>query len=417
MAKKLILIIEDEPKTEAKVKEALEGYDLQVVSEAKAALEYLSKSRPDLILLDHDLKGIDGLQFFRQIQSVAPAVKVIMLSAQNDIPLAVTATKLGVSDFLKKPPAAAQLRAAVEDNLQAEEERFLRPASELWLQGQSPKLERMYADLRKVLLTRQNLMLLGERGVEKVKVVEFLHATGFSKQKKLKLIDLLSFRRENLEAHFWATVQEALAEPADIQERCGTLYLENIESLEDNFRASILEFFKERKNEVFTVIGVYEKVASAKDFALIEVPPLRERKEDLAQLLGHYLNLYSVKHNKRVKGFSSELLSLLTLYDYPGNYRELENLIEEGVLASSSEILGLPDIPLGIRELLGSFIKKSLQSGKLSLEEAKRGFEKGLYATLLSKTGGDAAQVARLLDLPRTALSSRLDELGSDFSD
>lgn len=410
MPRKTILLIADDPKIETRIKEILAEYEIEKVS-AEQAVETLRQKKPNLTILDYDLKGTDGLQVFRQIYAFVPQLKVIMLSASGDISLAVTATKLGVADFLKKPMVAEQLREAVERNISPAGELFLKPAETLWLQGESPALKKMYADLRRALLSLSNLVLLGERGIEKIKAVEFIHAHRPGARGKLKVIDLLSFRRENLEPHFWAAAQEALSESPGIEDRCRTLYLENIEALAENFRASILEFFKTRKGETLTLIGLYEKDSAVKDYAQVEIPPLRERKEDLPQLLSHYLELYSTKHDKKIKGISPDLLYFLAAYDYPGNYRELECLLEQAILSAPSEILGLRDLPLPIKSLLEVSIKKAFRSGNLELEKARKMFEKDLYAILLSKAGGDTASVARLMDLPRTVLAERIENL------
>lgn len=407
-----VLLIEDEAKVEARVKETLADFQVETAAGAEAALDFLRSRKFDLVILDHDLKKTDASRLLKEIHLQFPRIKIVMLSASNDVQLAVAAVKTGASDFLKKPIAADQFRGAVEKIISSREEAVSGPAGSAWLR----------ADISNAITADKNILLFGERGIDKEKVASFIHASGPNKRKQLKIINLSSFRRQNLEAHFWATAQEVMAEPAGAslqneEDRCGTLYLENIEGLDENFRASVFDLFKTRRGGIFVVIGVADKelipLETAKIFSRIEIPPLRERREDLPQLLSHYLEFYSMKHNKKAEGFSAGLLSLLTLYDYPGNYRELECLIEEGVLSSSSEMLGLKDISLDYRGLSKTAVNKASREGKSSLEEVRKGFETRLYGFLLAKTNGDIAAAARFLDLPRSALAERIGKLSN----
>ncbi|OGB90006.1 hypothetical protein A2625_01520 [candidate division WOR-1 bacterium RIFCSPHIGHO2_01_FULL_53_15] len=400
MAKKTILLVSDDARAEQAIRSALGDYAIETVRNAEEAAEALPKTKPALIIIDYDLKKTDGLQVFRQLQPLAPHVRFIMLSSSNDIPLAVAATKLGVSDFLKKPAPPRELAASVERNIV--------PAPE------AP-----------VLYGRKNLILLAERGVDKKSAVEQIHLHSLKKKRKLRVIDAAAFRRENLEASFWATVQEAigLAPALGEEERCGTLYLDNIDGLEESFRASIFEFFREKKEkvdrEVLVVLGVTGReqlsAAPVKNYELVEAPPLRARREDLPLLISQALAALSAAHNKKVKAVSAEVMTLLGLYDFPGNYAELECLLEEAILASASEILELKDLPLDFRSLLEVTVKKAKRSRGTSLISARRWFEKAAYKTLLEKTGGDFAATARFLDIPKTTLIERAEELGADL--
>ncbi len=426
--KKTILLIEDDARTEQAVRSALPDCAIATAGDDKAAAELVGRNKPALIIIDHDLKRADGLQVFRRLRLLSPYTRFIMLSGLNDIPLAVTATKLGVADFLRKPVLAKELAAAVERNLNAADGRAALPAGAAWLQGDSPALGKMYAEIRAALETKKNLVLAAERGIAKEDLSEYIHRTGWKPRREARVIDLSSFRREDLEGSFWATVQEAVGESKTIsaeneEDRCGTLLLENIESLEESFRLSIFEYFKERTEKVdqeaLVIIGVFDAKALPahlqKDYDLVEVPPLRERKADLPQLIGRQLAALAAEYDKKVSAVSAELLFLLSLYDFPGNYHELTALLTAGVLASSSETLGLADLPLDFRTLAALALKNAHLKGELSLEEARRWLEKLTYKTVLAKNGGDVAAAARFLDLPRTALAERTAELGSDL--
>jgi len=427
LSKKTILLIEDDARVEQAIKSALPDFSCETARDEKEAAAAIEQARPALIIIDHELKKLDGLQVFRAVRLQTPYTPVVMLSSLNDIPLAVTATKLGAADFLRKPVTAKDLLAAVERNLAAAGERRTAPARAAWLQGDSPALRKMYADIRAALETRRNLALAAERGIDQTDLAEYIHQAGWKPRRELRTIDLASFRRPDLEGSFWATVQEAVGESKasaeNEEDRCGTLLLENVESLEESFRLSIFEYFKERTGKVdqeaLVVIGLFKAGSLPhhlqKHYDLVAVPPLRERKADLSQLIGRRLAALAAEHDKPVAAVSAELLYLLSLYDFPGNYHELDALLTAGVLASTAATLELKDLPLDFRSLIALAIKQARLRGQLSLEEARRWLEKLTYKALLAKNGGDAAAAARFLDLPRTALAERSAELGGDL--
>ncbi len=427
MSKKTILLIEDDARTEQAIRGALPGHPLETAADDKAAAALIEKKRPALIIIDHELKSAEGLQTYRAVRLLVPYTPVIMLSGLNDIPLAVTATKLGVADFLRKPVIAKELAAAVERNLAAAEGRGARPAGAAWLQGESPALQKMYGEIGAALLTRKHLVLAAEPGIDKADLAEYIHQAGWKPRRELRTIDLSSFRRADLEGSFWATVQEAVGEnksPAENEEdRCGTLLLENCESLEASFRQSIFEYFKERTGKVdqeaLVIIGLFDAKTLPphlqKDYDLVGVPPLRERKSDLAQLVGRRLTALAAEHGKRTAAVSAEVLYLFSLYDFPGNFHELDALLAAAVLCADSATLELKDLPLDFRSLSALAVKNARLKGQLTLEEARRWLEKLTYKALLAKNGGETAAAARFLDMPRTTLADRAAELGADL--
>lgn len=427
MAKKKILLIEDDRKTENAVREALGGdYSVETARDEKAASALLEETLPDLMIIDFDLKGKDGLQIFKEIQA---SVRVIMLSASGSVPLAVSATKLGVADFLRKPINAEQLRVAVEKNIMLEETSLRWIEGLEWLQGGGVGLRKMYSDIQATIAGGSDVLLIGERGIAKEKVAEFIHRNSAQRRRRFIKLDMASFRRESLEPHFWAAVQEFMALPEgkslqSEEDRSGMLYLENVEHLDEHFKQAVFSFFRERRGKidrkVRVVFGFYQKSAVPKyvfrghagtrDHALIEIPPLRARKEDLPRLLELYLNKYSVKLNKKVSFISTEVLEFLANYEYPGNYLELERMIQEAVLNAPEEKLELKNIPVHFKGLLQVSMRESLREN-LPLEEARRRFEKDLYHIMLKKAGGESAKVARFLDVPKSVLAERLEDL------
>jgi len=169
------------------------------------------------------------------------------------------------------------------------------------------------------------------------------------------------------------------------------------------------------------VIAAYDSgflaAADTSGFKAVEVPPLRQRKEDLPIMIVDLLADLTVKHDRTISGIAAPALAALFLYDYPGNYQELNGLLESAVLRADGGTIGLKELPLDLDDLITSAEKRALAGGAGSLAAAKRTFEKELYAALAAKTGGESGAIARFLDIPKSTLVERLEELRGYPSD
>ncbi|OGC07498.1 hypothetical protein A3H38_01670 [candidate division WOR-1 bacterium RIFCSPLOWO2_02_FULL_46_20] len=410
--KKTILLIEDEPKVEAVFREALgKGYVIEVVPGAKLAAAFIDKKIPDIVVIDFDLKNEDGLRVFERLGLAAPT---IMMSSSGNISLAVSATKLGVVEFLRKPLNVEQLREAVEQNISQEERPLRLGAGLAWLWGEGHGLKEMFSGIQHALRANKDVVLVGGRGIESGGVAELIHQHSAKRDRRLVRFDIAAFRRQDLETHFWATLQDLLSLPAATSLRknenlCGTIYLENIERVDEHFKLSLLKYFNERKGKtVRAVLGVNSRdaILTQNDYVVVEIPKLRERKEDLPYLLSLYLKGYSVKYNKEVKFISREVLADLAAYDFPGNYAELEELVREAVLVAAADKLEAKNLAYTYK-----ILQQAYGGLNLPLDAAKLEFENSLYNILLDKSNGDEARLARFLNVPRSVLSERIQNL------
>lgn len=417
MSAKTILLIEDEAKTATALKDYLKRqYHIELVKNAEQAGALLSKKRPDLIIIDFDLKGEDGLQVFKKLGTT---VKVIMLSGSGSIPLVVSATKLGVAEFLRKPLDAEQLKQAVSRNLPKESQRLKWSSSVDWLKSTSPAVKQMLDQVQDALPQNEDIALIAERGIPAAAVAEFIHQNSSQARRQLIKVDVAAFRREDLEQHFWTTIQELMALPdqnsvKDPADRCGTIYLENISRLDEPFQITIFKFFKERRGKtdksIRAIIGLDNENKFAKDLRVINIPPLRERREDLPRLFELYVKNAAKRFGKPVNFVAVSVLDWLASYDWPGNFQEMASLIEEAVLAATSNKLEPLNFPLNYRGLITQAQHGAVLEN-LNLQQARQRFEKILYPVLLKKMKGDKAQLSRFLDVPRTTLAERLDNL------
>jgi len=419
--KTAIVLFSDDHELPPIVREAMREWDVQLAPDLETARELVRLQPAALVILDNDLKAIDGLTAFRQLRLVAPDLKVLMLSSANDIPLAVSAAKLGVADFLKKTFALSQLKEAIERLSGGISKPFVSLRTD-WGKGEG--LKKLYAEIQ--TLSSNNIILFGETGIDIGPVAELIHQNGRQRSRRFERIDLASFKRENLEAYFWTSVQELLAAPTaaalqDEDERCGTLYLENFDRLDQGFKSSILEFFRKRKESLdqstVIVIGTEAQellAAQSAGYTKLVIPALRERKGDFPFILAAYLQRLAVACDKNILGISSEAISFLAAYDFPGNYRELEALVEKAVLNCRGEVVSLADISVDYETYKEIFLKKARFEGLVSLDEVRRAFEAGLFNFLALKNGDDLGGLARYFDLPRTAVADRMNELAGN---
>ncbi len=428
MPEKLILLIEDDSSIENRLKDILKkDYKLEIVKTASEAVKFLEQNSPALILLDFDLKREDGLQVFYKINYIHPDIKIVMLSFSGSIPLAVTATKAGVADFLRKPLNSEHVLDTVKRNFFRPEEKLSIPQQSAWLHGESSSVKKFLHNIKIIVPRSKDIILLGEKGIDKVDVAKLIHNNGVHKKRKFNSINLADFQIESLETHFWTILRKLMSIPdtsslQDEKDLCGTIYIENMERGSEDFLLTFFKFLEKRQGSIDKTIrviidirnkGLINKLKLEK-YDLIQIPSLRERKADISSLLNYFLNHYSGKYNKEVKFISAEALRFLSSYDYPGNYIELAKLIQGAVLGAQGDSLEIKDLAINYKELSKTVLKAAKEDG-FTLEETRAAFENKLYAILLDKFAGDVSATAQFLDMPKTAFEKRCAELKSSF--
>jgi DNA-binding NtrC family response regulator len=416
MHKGTILLIEDDHRTEVAIIEALgRDYHLETVKNQAEAAAHLEKQKPDMVIIDFDLQEKDGLEVYKNL---GITLKTIMLSTSGSIPTAVAAAKLGIEEFLRKPINAEQLKKAVEANFPKEEIRLTWPAGLEWLQGDSRAIKKTLSEIQSVLRSDKDVVLVGSRGVPRMEAAEFIHLNSRRKGRRFRTIDAAAFRKEVQETHFWVTIREIMTLPAGqaAEERCGTLYLENADAMDEVFLASVFKYFRERSDKVDKSVRIIIGASDAEkmhklaaDYFTLHVPSLRERKEDLPSLVNFYLKKYARRFGKEIKAVSNDALDFLFSYDFPGDYLELERLLEDAVLTADGPTITLKSIPINLVNLTVAQKQHGL-SRNLPLDAARRYFNHKLFQVLAAKTA-DARKIAKFLDLPEDVLAARLEDL------
>lgn len=411
-----VILIEDDLKIAAQISEALRDRFGLLVFDRVSDFIKAAEARPKcLTIIDFDLKEADGILVYKRLKEKNPQARTIMISSSNNIPLAVSATKLGVIEFLRKPLIAADFTQIVEKLAREEEiERFSHegiPNTE-WLAGKSAKL----IDFEKQIIRQsgsvKDLVLFAERGIDQKSVIQLIHHNSPSRNKKLVQMDLSSFSKETLEGHFWAALNELLSLPGmenvkKEEELPGIVFIEGFEVISSHFRLSIIDYLKNRtgkmnfNSDVKIILGICD-AAHLQDFSgfeILTVPPLRERKEDLPAILAEYL-----AGRTNFSSVSNEVLDFICFYDFPGNYAELEDLIE----ATGGNGPTLGEINYGKNSFL-SYLRSVV--GLSPLVAAREIFERKLLGHLFKKGKRDIHSVARFLSVPKTVMDERIRDL------
>ncbi len=411
-----ILLIEDDPKVVSQITEALrEKAEVLAFNLIEDIVKALGERPKCLTVIDFDLKENDGFYVLRRLKQLNPYLKSIMLSSANNIPLAVAATKLGVMEFLRKPLILPDFVQTVEKLSREEELRrfsYEGISGTEWLKGNSAALLGFEENLMRASRSLSDLIIFAERGINKKTVIRLIHRNGPNEGKKLVEIDLNSFRKESLEGHFWATLNELLSEvvPSGIrkeEEEPATVFLEGFETISEHFRMSIFDFMKNKgrkpgiNREVKVILGICDPACLPKlmNFEILTVPTLRERKGDLPAITAEY-----IRNRTNIISLAGEALDLLSYYDFPGNYEELENLLRSSMPSEGT----LNYFNLG----QASFLSYLASVARMApLNQVRELFEKKLFKRLIDLSGKNLHLTARFLNLPKTVLDDRIRDL------
>jgi len=407
----MIILLTEDSKLGPQIKEALKGFPLELFSRTEDFIKAARERHPQLMIIDFDLRGTDGLAVYNQLRQIDPYLKAIMLSASHDIPLAVSAAKIGVEVFLRKPLPEGVLQAEVIKLFSKVEAGAFRVEGEesWWLMGPSPRLAEFLSKLEKTTLSSKDLILAGERGIDYRGLARMIHRQGRNRTKKFIELDLSSFAKESAESSLFIMLQELLLNPTvsavrEEREVAGTLYFEGVSEMREDLRQNLRQFLVKRKTDsrynqqVRIIISSYKDWAEGETFERLDIPALSERKEDLPVLIAALVN-----------SLEARVVKLLMFYDFPGNYEELKDLVAG---LKSEERLQLSNLPINLTVFLKSELNRNLSTRIYDLLEVRREFESNLFRLVLAQTGRDVTAAARALDIPKTVLVQRLQDLG-----
>lgn len=418
-------------------------YDIEIFGNSEDMQRRLH-AKPDLILLDIMLPGLDGIETLKRIKQFDDELPVIMLSAQGSIEVAVDALKFGAFDYFPKPIDMQRLEPSIKNAIKAYDltkevsslkENVKKEYSFDNIISADGKMQDVFKLVSKVLNNEITVLIYGESGTGKELIARAIHYNGRRKEKPFVVVNCASIPRELLESElfghergsFTGAHQRKLGKFEIANE--GTIFLDEVGELEMLLQAKLLRVIQER---TFERVGGTETIktdvriisATNRDLKLavehkefredlyyrlnsfpIYIPPLRHRKGDVLIIAHHFLDTMNKKLNKEIKGFTKKAIKLIYEYSWPGNIREMENTIERCIIISESDMIDVVDLPSHIRNAEG---KGSYEiNGALFSDDNVIPFEKLKEESIrhaLKITNGNIVEAARKLQLGRATI-------------
>jgi two-component system response regulator PilR (NtrC family) len=448
-----ILVVEDEKSMQEVLKMLLEGENHMVTtaSDGLEGLSYLDKDIFDLVITDMKMPRADGFEVLKKVKETSPDTIVIMITAFGNTETAIEALKSGAYDYISKPfnidELRLKVRKAIEKKKESEELELLRTKVETTYSleniiGQSPKMQELFKLIPKIAQSNSNVLIIGESGSGKELVATALHNLSHRRDKNFVTINCAAFPEGLLESELFGHMKGAftgaiynkqgLFEIAD----GGSVLLDEIGEMPTNLQAKLLRVLE---NGIFRRIGgtadikvdvrvisatnkdIKEEISTGRfrddlfyrlNVVPINIPPLRDRKEDIPLLVDHFLR----KASDKPKWITPEATKLLIDYSWKGNVRELENVIERTALLTDKEEITPDDLP---SEITGIPVQKGeikeipeISENGINIDEIIENIEKKYLLQALDKAGGVKTDAARLLNLSFRSFRHRLHKYG-----
>jgi DNA-binding NtrC family response regulator len=446
-----LLIVDDEAEMVESTARllTLAGHRCTTTTVAEEALALLESGRPDVLLTDLKMPGIEGLDLMRRAHRIDPDLPVILITAFASIESAVAAVKDGAFDYLPKPFSAEQLRVAVDRALRQRELRLENRSLRQQLQqtfglesiiGRSPVMGRVFELIKKAARSEANILVLGESGTGKELVARAIHANSERASRPFVPVDCASLPEQLLESELFGHEKGAFTgalatRPGRIEQAAGgVLFLDEVGEMSPAVQAKFLRVLQEReyqrlggtrnlKADVRVLAATNRNLKDAigkGDFREdlyyrlavfdIALPPLRERPEDIPLLVEAFLEEIGRSVGRPAAGVSREAQETLVGHAWPGNVRELRNAIERAVILCEGGLITSEHLPLGVvhapkPQAVGT---APAPPGALTLDAAER----EMILQALAKAGNNKSKAARLLGLTRAQLRSRIEKHG-----
>ncbi|GAB4486510.1 MAG: sigma-54 dependent transcriptional regulator [Thermodesulfovibrionales bacterium] len=439
MAKAQIMIIDDEEGIRETLSDIFtdEGYETVAVESGEEALRIAKESAPDVAVLDIWLPGMDGIQTLGQLRGMYPSLPVVVISGHANIDVAVKATRMGAYDFLEKPLSMDKVLLAIERALEKRaleaENRALREnlGRRHRMVGDSPRMVRLREQIGMAAASNSRVMIVGESGTGKELVARLLHEQGQRASGPFIELNCAAIPQELIESELFGHEKgsftgafERKKGKFELADK-GTLFLDEIGDMSLATQAKVLKVIEGQEFQRVgggTTIKVDVRIISATNKELadevrkgtfredlffrlnvlpIRVPPLRERLEDIPALVNHFLEILAVEYGQQKKEMTEEALQALQKHHWPGNIRELKNLVERLVIMTPSRTIARSEIftPATTREDYFAFA---------TLKDAREAFERDFIRRKLEENGGNVSKTAEVIDVERSNLHRKI---------
>lgn len=447
-----VLVVDDEADIRELVAGVLEdeGYAVRSAANSTDALEAIESRRPSLVLLDVWLQGsrMDGLQLLEEVKRRDPSLPVLMISGHGNLDTAVAAIREGAIDFIEKPFEASRLlhlvgRATETDRLRRENADLkLRVGSDDQLNGSSVAINTVRATLKRVAPTGSRVLITGPAGVGKEIAARTIHNWSTRASGPFVTVAAARMDPDRVEEELFGFENDGVARPGFLEQaHGGTLFLDEIADMPLTTQGKILRVLTDQS---FTRVGgqrpvkvdvrvlsatsrnLSEEIAGGRfredlyyrlNVVPVRIPPLRERREDIPELSAHYLARFAAERRMPPPNLSDEALAALQAHDWPGNVRQLRNIIERTVIMAPSDRLGRIDVDMLPTEVLDTGASGGLSSATLSimgspLREARESFEREYLRVQIRRFSGNISRTASFIGMERSALHRKLKALG-----
>ena len=451
---KTVLVVDDDHAHRTMLKTLISGwgYAVSEADDGSAAIEKVKETSFDLVLMDVRMVRVSGLEALETIKSYNPAIPVLIMTAYSSVETAVAALKQGAHDYLTKPLDFDKLRLTLERAMEhtrlREENRLLRESlgqqfDSQNIIGKSPKMIKLLEMVAQVAPSEATVLISGESGTGKELIAGAIHFNSLRKSGPFVKINCAAITETLLESELFGHEKGAFTgadrrkEGRFSQAHGGTLFLDEVSEMSLMMQVKLLRALQEREfNRVGgdATIQVDVRVIAATNKNLLEqinegafredlyyrlnvvelqVPPLLERKEDIPLLAGHFLEMFTDKNRKEIKGFTPKAMDNLIHHDWPGNVRELMNAVERGVVLARSNYLGVEDFPFMKDALLpddpdAASPAEHFMRGDIPLEDVER----TAILNTLEAAGGNKSETARRLGITRKTLHKKLKTYG-----
>ena len=448
--KPTILVVDDESSHRQMIKAVLsaEGYEIKEAVDGDEAVRAVEEKFHDLILMDIRMPGLSGIEALQQIKEMSPGIPIIIMTAYASVNTAIEALKSGACDYLTKPLDIEELKILVAKALQFQklEQENIYLKEQLndrfdfsKIIGRSSAMKQLFETMALVAPSEATVLIVGESGTGKELIANAIHQNSARAKRPFIEVNCAALPETLLESELFGHEKGAFT-GAVFRKRGrfelahqSSMFLDEIAEMAPTTQAKILRVLQEREFEPLGgthAIKADTRIIAATNKQLdeeikagrfredlyyrlnvvrLEVPPLRERGDDVALLADFFLKKYTAKNQKLIKGFTPRAVDLLMRYEWPGNVRELENIVERAVIMARGEMITPFEFPENLKEL-----DLELKEARINLTAGRslKEVEKEMILRTLEETGGNRTHAANILGISRRTLQLKLKEYG-----
>lgn len=439
------MIIDDDEWNRQIMRETLkkEGYILYEAVDGESGVATVRRESPDVVITDYLMPGINGLEVMMEVRKIKSNLPVILLTGFGDVGLTIKSIQMGAFDYLEKPVKSSHLKTVVRDALNS-----VRVSSSLnevipddistvlvdnLLVGKTPQMKEIFKNIGRISMNKVNVLIQGETGTGKELIARLIHFSGITREKPLVIVNCSALTESLLESELFGHVKGSFT--GSIRDKSGkfelagegTIFLDEISEISMNTQVKLLRVIQELEFEKVggeATIPMKARIIAATNKDLeelikqgkfredlyyrlkvftINLPPLRDRKDDIRDLVSHFLHKLNKRFNKSVVKIGDGVIELLQEHDWQGNVRELENTILQAIVMSKTDVLEKENITLISRK------QQVAETSGDSQYKTLADLEKFHIKRVLDELKWNKVEAARYLDITRPTLNAKIE--------